>query len=259
MNSELYSNIILHVPHASQNLPDFFFKDKKGKNLMIKESSPLIDLYTDELFLPDEGYDNRFITIVPDYCRTLCDVERLKNDPLEKRGLGILYGPGNNPSVARRCFSLRDGVDEIMLAYYDDYHAKAAETIRSCRFPLIVDCHSFSSRSTKLITLTPEQAEIDICLGFNDDKSCPPSELLDLVREHFEARGYKVALNNPFSNSKTFDTGDHPCHSMMIEINKRLYMDEDTCEKKIDSFYKLKRELFGLSETLPTVGLVKHN
>ncbi|MBO4570342.1 MAG: N-formylglutamate amidohydrolase [Bacteroidales bacterium] len=237
-----YSNIILHIPHASRNLPDSFFKNKEGKELLLKESSSLIDYFTDELFRPHSANDRRFIMLVPDYCRTLCDVERLRNDPLESRGMGILYGKGKK----RSRFALKEGVDNQLLAYYDDYHAKAAEIIRSCPFPIIIDCHSFSSHSTELVTMTPEMAAIDICLGFNDDKSCPPAELINQVQEYFTGKGYKVALNRPFSNSKTFDTGGHPCHSLMIEVNKRLYMDEEKTEIKQEPFNKLRNDLMEL-------------
>ena len=42
----------------------------------------------------------------------------------------------------------------------------------------------------------------------------------------FEKSGYRVALNNPYSGSIT-PPADFPYKSVMIEINKRVYMDED--------------------------------
>ena len=242
---ENYSNIILHIPHASQNLPDNFFKNKEGKELLMKESSPLIDYFTDDLFRPSVKYDRRFKMLVAHYCRTLLDVERLKNDPLEKRGMGILYGKGERRSL----FALKDGIDELMLSYYDDYNDKAAEIIRSCSFPLIIDCHSFSSHSTKLVEMTPEMAEIDICLGYNEDETRPSDDFIDIVEKHFAAYGYNVARNRPFSNSKTFDTGNYPHHSLMIEINKKLYMNEETLEKTA-GFNRLQNCLFDLYDTI---------
>ena len=48
-------------------------------------------------------------------------------------------------------------------------------------------------------------------------------------------------MNKPFSNSKTFNVPVN-YHSVMIEINKRLYMDEYSLMKS-DGFDKLKQQI----------------
>ena len=50
-----------------------------------------------------------------------------------------------------------------------------------------------------------------------------------------------MGINEPFSNSKTFDV-PVKYHSVMIEVNKRLYMDEDTPEKA-SGFDKVKKDI----------------
>jgi N-formylglutamate amidohydrolase len=66
--------------------------------------------------------------------------------------------------------------------------------------------------------------------------------------QHFMIRGYKVGINKPFSNSKTFVV-PVKYHSVMIEVNKRLYMNETTLEK-IKGFKKLKNDIQSLYEIL---------
>ena len=82
----MFKTIILHIPHASSNF------ELAGKDEYIsewrKQAEPLIDWYTDELFIP-KICDVRIIPIVFDTCRTLVDVERMCDDPLEENGLGI--------------------------------------------------------------------------------------------------------------------------------------------------------------------------
>ena len=82
----MFKTIILHIPHASSNF------EFAGKGEYIsewrKQAEPLIDWYTDELFIP-KICDVRIIPIVFDTCRTLVDVERMCDDPLEENGLGI--------------------------------------------------------------------------------------------------------------------------------------------------------------------------
>jgi hypothetical protein len=65
---------------------------------------------------------------------------------------------------------------------------------------------------------------VDVCIGFNDDDSKPPQEVLDFVSSHFSNRGYNVEFNRPYSNS--ISPLGYVGHLMMIEINKRCYLDE---------------------------------
>jgi len=59
---------------------------------------------------------------------------------------------------------------------------------------------------------------------------------------------YRVGINTPFSNSKTFSVPTE-YHTVMIEVNKKLYMNEDYLEK-IDSFYRVKHDIQSLYRVL---------
>ena len=57
-----------------------------------------------------------------------------------------------------------------------------------------------------------------------------------------------MGIYEPFSNSKTFEVPvDY--HSVMIEVNKRLYMNEDTLAKT-DGFNKLRDDIQSLYRLL---------
>ena len=60
--------------------------------------------------------------------------------------------------------------------------------------------------------------------------------------------GYSVEFNKPYSNSITPQM-PFPYTSVMIEVNKRLYMDEQTLEKA-EGFEKLKQDIQSLYGTL---------
>ena len=87
-------------------------------------------------------------------------------------------------------------------------------------------------------------SDIDICIGFNDDSTCPNRVTIGDIIHHFVSLGYKVGVNHPFSNSKTFLVPEE-YHSVMIEVNKKRYMDEHTLEKK-DGFDRLKADIQSL-------------
>ena len=110
---------------------------------------------------------------------------------------------------------------------------------------LLIDCHSFSAHPN---LLNPTPPDIDICIGYNDDETRPYTKTIDNIVQYFKSLGYKVGINEPFSNSKTFPV-PVKYHSVMIEVNKRLYMNERTLDK-IDSFYKLKHDIQSLYNLL---------
>ena len=233
-----YHNLLLHVPHSSTSFPTDCHKIYDDLD---EEERLLIDYYTNELFVPQQESKNIMNVVFP-YCRLYCDVERLINDPLEKDGLGISYN---------RWVQCKDGYGKSLrsfsgktsaFALYADFHAEVAKKIVEMgEGTLLVDCHSFSSLPNLLNSNPPD---IDICIGYNDDETCPNKVTIGNIVQYFKARGYKVGINEPFSNSKTFSV-PMKYHSVMIEVNKRLYMNEQTLEKT-DGYEKLHREILTL-------------
>ena len=228
-----YSQIVLHIPHASQNIKDL----NKWK---VQSMLPLVDYYTDQLFVPSEPNDC-IIPLVFDRCRLWCDVERMLNDPLESKGFGI---------VCSRCGSGQ--IYEKHKAYLN-WQCKVAETLENTRKALLIDCHSFSSQPNALLPDTDKYSNIDICIGNNEDETKPSSHVIATVKKYFEDLGYTVGINSPFSNSKTVETSAH-YHSLMIEVNKSLYMDERTC-KKNKNFNKVREDICNIYDYLLRVGL----
>lgn len=225
-------NILLHIPHSSIDFPKesaFSFFDLNYDELL------LIDYYTDELFLPEQP-SAKIQSVVFPYCRLYCDVERLINDPLEKDGLGFHYNDDD------RSFTTKEEAFSI----YADYHVSVAKKLLSMGDgTLLIDCHSFSSIPNMLNSNPPD---IDICIGYNDDKTRPDSTVIDRTVHHFKSLGYKVGINEPFSNSKTFQA-PMKYSSVMIEVNKKLYMDEMTLAKT-EGFSPLKHTINELFKML---------
>ena len=228
-----YHNLLLHVPHSSTSFP---VESKVCFNDLDDEERLLIDYYTDNLFVPEQEANNICHMIFP-YCRLYCDVERLINDPLEKDGLGISYSRWV-PCQDRHGDVLRSySVKSEAFALYADYHSDISKKlVGMIGSTLLVDCHSFSALPNLLNSNPPD---IDICIGYNDDETCPSNVVIGNIVQYFMSKGYKVGINEPFSNSKTFNV-PVTYHSIMIEVNKRLYMDEHTLEKT-EGFEKLTR------------------
>lgn len=237
----MFKSIVLHIPHSSDNF------DFAGQNRYVegwrRQAEPLIDWYTDELFNPAIS-DERVIPVIFDTCRTLVDVERMCQDPLENKGLGITsYALLQTDGELYKVRESKEEDIRYMKKYLDHQH-RLAHLLVDHPNSLLIDCHSFSSRPTILQPDVSRNQEVDICIGFNEDNTKPSDSIIALVADHFTGRGYRVSFNVPFSNSKTVETPARYT-SIMIEINKAIYMDEDTLEKKA-SFEKVREDVTSL-------------
>lgn len=235
-NERIYKNLLLHIPHSSTRFPEY---SNYSFDKLDDEEKQLIDYFTDEIFIPREESEHIKHVVFP-FCRLYCDVERLANDPLEKRGLGIVYNREFVKSGGNICVSV-EGRHEA-LKQYVDYHAMVSNLILDLGDrTLLIDCHSFSNSPTML---SPNPGDVDICVGYNDDETRPDKFIIDHLIRYFKDLGYKVGVNQPFSNSKTFNV-PMEYHSIMIEVNKKLYMDELTLERTA-GFAKLAHDIQSL-------------
>ena len=222
-----YDNIVLNIPHASvAGLGYAKWNDKVG---LIREAKKWTDWYTDLIFVPENRPGVK--TITADYSRFVVDVERLVDDPLNDVGQGIVYTRFNN---------LTRNIDEEerlgMMAYYYSYIKQLQGMLNE--HSLLVDCHSFPS----------DMSDVDVCIGVNNDWSRPTEFVIEFVAEVFKQAGYSVMVNQPYSNSIAPQT-DFAYDAIMIELNKRIYMNEQTLELN-ESANKVRATLDTLYELL---------
>ena len=75
----------------------------------------------------------------------------------------------------------------------------------------------------------PGRARADFVLGDRDGTTCAP-EFTRLVADTLRDLGYAVAINDPYKGVEIVRRHGRPAenrHSLQIEINRTLYMDED--------------------------------
>ena len=227
LKEKWYDNIVLNIPHANTN--GIGFTQWENKEAMLPVIRKWTDWYTDLIFIPEKK--NRIKTIVADYSRFVVDVERLPNDPLNESGQGIIYtdfeGFHRNVGEAERM---------VLMDYYYSYIEQLKSMLSD--HSLLIDCHSFPS----------DLHDVDICIGYNDDRSRPTDFIIGLVAEAFKRIGLKVEFNTPYSNAITPETC-YTYNSIMIEINKKVYLNENTLE--LNSFApKLREQLATLYSLL---------
>ena len=222
-----YNNIVLNIPHASIAGLDYAKWDNKVG--LIQEVRKWTDWYTDLIFVPDDRPGVKSITA--DYSRFVVDVERLEGDPLDDIGQGIVY---------KQFYGIKRTLDEEerlgMMAYYYSYIKQLKGMLNE--HSLLIDCHSFPS----------DMSDIDICIGVNDDWSRPTDFVIELVSEVFKQAGFSVSVNHPYSNAIA-PLMDFTYDSIMIELNKRIYMNEQTLELQ-ESANKVRTALGVIYELL---------
>ena len=223
-----YDNLVLHIPHAGiSGLDSTCWSDKLS---LLNEVRRWTDWYTDVIFVPDEVASLKIHSIIATNSRFVVDMERLIDDPLNEVGQGIIY---------TSCSEVYREVDveeqERLMKCYTSHQEELKSLLNE--HSLLIDCHSFPS----------ELSEVDVCIGVNDDWSRPSDFVIGIVKEGFERQGYKVRVNKPYSNSIAPVT-NFIYSSLMIELNKRIYMNEDTLKVTSDAktVRSILRQIYGI-------------
>ena len=131
--------------------------------------------------------------------------------------------------------------------YYRPYHQAVADSIvqAATRFGAAwhLNCHSMpSSRGSRVPIAGWERA--DFVLGDRDGTTCGIG-FRRLVQGTLERLGYDVRINDPYKGVELVRRFGQPHlgrHSLQIEVNRRLYMNEDTLERSA-GFDRLKRDI----------------
>ena len=240
--------VIVHIPHSSTNIPEMFQREfLPEKEKLHSELLSMTDWYTDELFTYAGCH-----MVVHNVSRLVCDPERFL-DPEEEmmwqKGMGMYYTRMSDGNLLKRSpFCSQEGLRSYgkALQIYQQHHSRLTEAVRhQLKYfgkALLIDGHSFSE------TVLPYEPKVnhqlyrpDICLGA--DPVFTPEALLCTAKEYFTKAGLGVAVNTPFAGTIVpepyYSLKDKRVQSLMIEVNRSLYMNEKTGEKK-SSFDEVK-------------------
>ena len=105
--------------------------------------------------------------------------------------------------------------------------------------------------SSRISEEGPGKPRPDFVLGDRDGTTCD-AEFTQIVAKALRDMGYEVKLNDPYKGVELVRAFSDPKagrHSLQIEVNRRLYLDERTLEKS-DGFETLRANLDRLVATL---------
>lgn len=243
--------LVANIPHSSTFIPKKIRKKftLNSKDLM-KELHKMTDHYTDELFSATSVVGG--VCVIYKVSRLVVDPERFiddKKEKMSKKGMGVIYEKTSDGNSLRNKLNNVER-KKLIEKFYRPYHYRLEKEVQTCldnfKSCIIIDCHSFPSQSLPFEDSTLKRP--DICIGTSEFHT--PKNLKNKIIELCKKNEWTIAENEPFSGTYVpmeFYKKYKRVHSVMIEVNRKLYMDEKTGEK-LERFTYVKEKLSQIIE-----------
>lgn len=265
----LETPFIFNSPHSGRTYPTSFLKASRLSAPALRKSE---DAYVDLLLA---GVVNIGATLMhAHFPRAYLDVNRepyeldpaLFSDTLPEyantHSLRVVGGLGTIARVVNEQEEIYRGPLTVNAALerinrlYKPYHAALQGLLTRARqrfgYAVLIDFHSMPSYQGERSTAQ----KVDFVLGDRFGTSAP-REMVRSVERYISGLGYRVTLNKPYAGGYITENYGNPnegVHALQIEVNRALYMDEETLALRRD-FRNLRANLTKLAgfivQTLP--------
>ena len=249
--------LVLDSPHSGAEYPEEFAYCCPLPVLRRAE-----DAYVDELYAAAPEHGATLIAAL--FPRSYIDVNRAADD-LDPALLAGAPPPSLVPRPATRVGLVRrhaqpgvpiyerklnpDDVVARIERYHTPYHRVLDDSCdrlhREFGAVWHINCHSMPSQGTRRDGRKGEHG--DFVLGDRDGTTCAP-EFTDLVAGVLRDLGYEVRVNDGYKGVEIVRRQGRPAerrHSLQIEVDRSLYMDQKTLEK-LPEFARLQADLAAL-------------
>jgi len=236
-------------PHSGRIYPPDFVARSRLRGAAIRRSE---DPYVDELF--SAARDLGAPLLMANFPRAYIDVNRepyeldprMFDGPLPAyaniNSLRVAGGLGTIPRIVAENMEIYAGrmpVEEALArieAIYKPYHAAlrrlTARTHVHFGFSVLVDCHSMPGN----IRVAGSHSRPDFIIGDRYGTSAS-AELSHSAMDILESLGFNAVRNKPYAGGFITEHYGRPSrglHALQIEVNRSLYVDEATFEKRPD-------------------------
>ena len=253
--------LVLDSPHSGALYPEEFAYCCPLPVLRRAE-----DAYVDELYETAPSYGATLIGAV--FPRSYIDVNRAADDldPTLLEGAlppMLMPRPATRVGLVRRhaqpgvpIYDRKLSAGDILARierYHRPYHLVLDESCERLHreFGAVwhINCHSMPSSGSGRSGHKGEHG--DFVLGDRDGTTCA-AEFTDFVAGFLRGLGYEVRVNDGYKGVELVRRQGRPAdnrHSLQIEVDRSLYMDQKTLEK-LPGFDRLKADLAGLVEAV---------
>ena len=239
--------LVLDSPHSGTEYPADFSPGVPLDALRQAEDSFVDELYARAPALGATLIAARFPRSYIDPNRSLLDIDTSliegawPGPAIASRktqlGIGLIWRvlDSGDPIYARKL-----SVDEVkrrIVEYHQPYQKAVKDALdhAHAHFGAVwhINCHSMPAVSGRVSEEGPGRARADFVLGDRDGTTCS-AEFTALVRDFLKGLGYDVKVNDPYKGVelvRAFSDPEAGRHSLQIEVNRRLYMNERTRER----------------------------
>jgi N-formylglutamate deformylase len=237
--------LVLDSPHSGEHYPDDFDHAPPRAIVRQAEDTHVARLYRRTPWVGATLIEAVFPRAYIDANRSLDDIDPamladawpapVAASRKTGQGIGLLWriARGGAPMYDRK-LTARE-VRQRIERWYLPYHAALAAELDGLHsaFGAVwhINCHSMPAVGDANADDAGRPRK-DFVLGDRDGTTCAP-EFTALVAETVAGLGYSVAINDPYKGVELVRRHGRPearRHSLQIEINRRLYMDEATLE-----------------------------
>jgi N-formylglutamate amidohydrolase len=256
--------VVFNSPHSGRVYPRTFLSTARLDLTTLRRSE---DSFVDELVLG--VVDSGIPVMRAHFPRCYVDVNRepYELDPrmfdgrlpsfANTRSMRVAGGLGTVARVvgdAQEIYDRRLPVDDALRrieTLYKPYHRALRRLVtrihRDFGATILVDCHSMPSTAGA----KDERPRADIVIGDRYGTSCV-TMVTDTVESILRGLGYAVSRNKPYAGGFITEHYGNPAagfHSIQLEVNRALYMDERRYERS-SSFGRLAADLLALGKRL---------
>ncbi len=236
---------VFNSPHSGRTYPHPFLSESQLDAIEIRRSE---DYFVDELF--GAAADLGAPLLAAHFPRAFIDVNRepYELDPrmfdgpvpafVNSSSLRVAGGLGTIPRLVAenmeiygRRMPVRDAlrrIDALYRPYHDRLRQLLVKTHSLFGYGVLIDCHSMPANAQAGSKNRP-----DFVIGDRYGTSAS-EDLSQLTIEILQDLGYTVSRNKPYAGGFITEHYGRPgrgLHALQIEVNRGLYVDEDTLAK----------------------------
>ena len=246
--------LFVSIPHSGVKIPPEadWLEDLDSSILMCDVDAYVDDLYRpaiEKLKIPFVFFEwhrysldvNRFSTDISKWTveNQKSSSKEIVDSKMKKEPSDIHWHKSTKGDVLIKKPLSRKQHKHLINTYFVPFHYKIKEQIKDFKKQgyqniYFLDLHSMPSQGLDFHRDTGESRK-EIVISDNEGRSCS-KPFRDLLVKAYEQAGFEVALNWPYKGGAIIQNYGQPHHgqqALQIELNRKLYMDEETKEKKV--------------------------
>lgn len=249
--------LFVTMPHSGEKIPSDLTPWLEGlpENILMRD----VDRYVDSLY--QSLLQNLNVSFVKtEWHRYAVDLNRIPDDVDRGSVRGSKNAPGAHPRGYHWVMTTHKEVlmpvpmelenhKKLTQLIYEPFHESVRNLYKNFHdknFKRVyhLDLHSMPSLGTSEHR-DPGELRADIVVSDSKGKSCH-SEFKDLVIAAYATAGFKVGYNWPYYGGRLTEQYGEPHrgqHAIQIELNRKLYMNEETKQKNDKNFVETQAKL----------------